>query len=97
MNYKFIDLFSGSGAFSYILEKYGYECVLANDILEESKLIYELNNKKNIFKIDDILNIKNEEIPSFSVLTGGFNCQPFSIAGKDLVLKMKELIVFGKL
>ena len=83
MNYKFIDLFSGSGAFSYILE--------------ESKLIYELNNKKNIFKVDDILNIKNEEIPSFSVLTGGFNCQPFSIAGKRLGFEDERTNSFWKI
>lgn len=98
MKSTFIDLFSGTGAFSYVLEKNNYECVFANDLLQESKVIYELNNKKNIFHLEDINNIKIEEtIPKFDILTGGFNCQPFSIAGKRLGFRDNRTNSFWKI
>ena len=80
---RFIDLFSGTGAFSYVFEKHNFECVFANDMIESSKKIYELNNKSGIFKLGDLNQIKIEDIPNHDILCGGFPCQPFSIAGKQ--------------
>lgn len=51
MVYTFIDLFAGTGAFSHILEKKGCKCVFANDIVKESKEMYELNNPSLPFTI----------------------------------------------
>ena len=48
MNKKLADLFSGTGAFSYVFENNGFNCVFANDMVAESKSIYELNNKNKI-------------------------------------------------
>ena len=97
MNNKFIDLFAGTGAFSYVLEKYGFECVFANDMIESSKKIYELNNKEGIFKLGDLNNIKLEEIPNHNILCGGFPCQPFSIAGKQKGFEDERSNVFWKI
>ena len=55
MSNKIVDLFAGTGAFSYVFEKYNFECVFANDMMEISKNIYELNNTtSNIFKLETL-------------------------------------------
>ena len=71
---KFVDLFSGTGAFSFVFEKNGFECVFANDMVESSKKIYELNNKPGVFKFENLHNIKTTLIPPHNVLCGGFPC-----------------------
>lgn len=43
-----IDLFAGTGAFSYIANKYGIKCIYANDIDESAKKIYELNHDNKL-------------------------------------------------
>jgi len=95
---KCVDLFSGTGAFSYILEKNGIECVFANDILPESKTIYSLNNtNNNIFNVGDLNSIKPELIPKHDILCGGFPCQPFSIAGEKKGFDDSRSNVFWKI
>ena len=96
---KCVDLFAGTGAFSYVLEKHGFECVFANDMLPNSKKIYELNNDKEdkIFRLDDLHNVDVDEIPSHDLLCGGFPCQPFSIAGNQNGFNDKRSNVFWKI
>jgi len=80
---KMIDLFAGTGAFTLAFEKTGgVECVFANDMVETSKTIYDCNFENHKLTLKDIHDVKVEEIPSHNILTGGFPCQPFSIAGK---------------
>jgi DNA (cytosine-5)-methyltransferase 1 len=80
---KMIDLFAGTGAFTLAFEKTGsVECVFANDMVESSKIIYDCNFQNHELTLKDIHDVKVEEIPSHNILTGGFPCQPFSIAGK---------------
>jgi DNA (cytosine-5)-methyltransferase 1 len=109
MNNSFIDLFSGTGAFSYVLEKNGFKCVFANDMIKESKSIYELNNSESEtnsvsttgldtkFKLEDLNEINVEDIPKHNILCGGFPCQPFSIAGKQKGFDDKRSNVFWKI
>jgi DNA (cytosine-5)-methyltransferase 1 len=82
---KMIDLFAGTGAFTLAFQKTGkVECVFANDMVETSKTIYDCNfqNQNHELTLKDIHDVKVEEIPKHDILTGGFPCQPFSIAGK---------------
>ena len=79
---KYIDLFAGTGAFSYVLENKGFQCVLANDIVESSKEIYSKNHQSSPFILGDLNDINVTTIPKHDLLCAGFPCQPFSIAGK---------------
>ena len=94
---KMIDLFAGTGAFTYAFENTGkVECVFANDMVDESKKIYDANfNHKLTF--GDMNDIKVADIPKHDILTGGFSCQPFSIAGKQEGFKDKRSNVFWKI
>lgn len=97
-NYKFIDLFTGTGAFSYALEKNNkFECVFANDMVKSSKQIYELNNPTHSFTLQDLNTINVDNIPSHNILCGGFPCQPFSIAGNKKGFEDKRSNVFWKI
>jgi DNA (cytosine-5)-methyltransferase 1 len=79
---KMIDLFAGTGAFSYAFIKTGLvDVVFANDISEDSKNIYDLNFSGHKLTIGDINKIDIKTIPNHDILCGGFPCQPFSIAG----------------
>jgi DNA (cytosine-5)-methyltransferase 1 len=96
MTYKFIDLFSGTGGFSYCLEKHGFKCVFSNDNNKNSKLIYNLNHDSK-FVLKDILDVDVEDIPSHDILCGGFPCQPFSVAGKRKGFDDERSNVFWKI
>lgn len=94
---RLVDLFAGTGAFTLAFEQTGkVECVFANDINESSKKIYDLNfNHKLTLK--DINEVEPKDIPSHDILTGGFPCQPFSIAGKQMGFEDDRSNVFWKI
>lgn len=96
-NYKFIDLCSGTGAFNIILTKYGAECVFSNDYEQSSKIINDKNKLCNNFICQDINTINVENIPEHNILTAGFPCQPFSIAGEKKGFNDKRSNVFIKI
>ncbi|NOU37797.1 MAG: DNA (cytosine-5-)-methyltransferase [Ferruginibacter sp.] len=84
---KFIDLFAGIGGirlgFENSFKKLGFktECVLTSEIKPYALKCLK-HNFKNDFFAGDIFDIKNEFIPDFDFLLGGFPCQPFSAGGK---------------
>jgi len=83
---KFIDLFSGIGGIKIGFENAGFQCVFSNDFDPYCKITFDLNfaeilKIKDQMVLEDITKIQSEKIPSFDVLTGGFPCQPFSVAG----------------
>jgi DNA (cytosine-5)-methyltransferase 1 len=82
--YSMIDLCAGTGAFSLAFENTGkVKTIFANDYEKNSKIIYDenFNTKLTLKDIHDI-DVK-KEIPEFDILTAGFPCQSFSIAGKQ--------------
>ena len=84
IKYKMIDLCAGTGAFSYAFEKTNkVEIIFANDIEPSAKKIYDINFSHKLV-LGDLHDIDNIDIPSHNILTCGFSCQPFSIAGKQL-------------
>lgn len=84
---KFIDLFAGLGGirlgFEQACQDRGIEteCVLTSEIKPYAIQTLKHNHLHENF-VGDIFQVKNEDIPSFDFLFGGFPCQPFSASGK---------------
>jgi DNA (cytosine-5)-methyltransferase 1 len=86
---KFIDLFAGIGGlrlgFEDAFKNAGLktECVMTSEIKPFGLKVLEANFSHDYF-VGDITKVKNEDIPDFDFLLGGFPCQPFSAGGKRL-------------
>lgn len=79
-NWRFIDLFSGIGAFNLALESFGAKRVFSCDIDRNANKIY-YDNFRDI-PSGDIKKIQAKDIPDHDILCAGFPCQSFSISGK---------------
>jgi len=79
---NFFDLFAGIGGFRLAFENEGYKCVGFCEIDKFARKLYKayFQPTKEV-EIHDARNIIPELLPDFEVLTAGFPCQPFSIAG----------------
>lgn len=80
--YTFIDLFSGIGGFRIAFSRNGCECIFSSDIDKYARETY-FNNFGDM-PSGDITKINEIDVPEHDILTAGFPCQSFSIAGKRL-------------
>jgi len=117
---KVLSLFSGcggldlgfEGGFTFLGEKYGkhpFKIVFANDIMPEAiesiKLNFNINQTPKAEDIKLFLNNTANTLPNVEIVTGGFPCQDFSVAGKrkgfnaergNLYKQMKRVIEISK-
>ena len=89
MTFTFIDLFAGIGGIRIAFERAGGKCVFSSEYDKFAQITYktifgEAPTFEDIFPVippGDITKLPPELVPDHDILTGGFPCQPFSIAG----------------
>lgn len=82
-NLTFIDLFAGIGGMRLAFEAAGCKCVLTCEIDESALKTYKANfvaNETHIYH-NNILTLYKTTVPKHDILSAGFPCQPYSIAG----------------
>jgi len=84
--FRFIDLFAGIGGIRQAFEAHGGQCVFSSEWDNWCRKTYFENFGE--MPHGDINHIKPKEVYDHDILTAGFPCQPFSIAG---VSKKKSL------
>ncbi len=95
---KILELFSGYGTASFALKQLGidFEIIGYSDIDKYANQCFKQNHWRNMpFSLDefgtnythelgDVTKIDPNKLKDFDLLTGGFPCQAFSVAGKGL-------------
>ena len=95
---KHVDLFAGTGAFTLACQNNGCNTIFANDLCKNAKATYDLNfGTKHQLNLGDLNEVDVSTIPAHDILTGGFPCQPFSVAGKRKGFEDQRSNVFFKI
>jgi DNA (cytosine-5)-methyltransferase 1 len=74
------ELFAGIGGAGLAFKNAGFDIIWANEIDKKARLTYSLNFNHTLIN-DDMRNLDVEKLEKVDILTGGFPCQAFSIAG----------------
>lgn len=77
--FTFIDLFAGIGGFRIALENLGGKCLFSSEWNKFARMTYQANYGDE--PVGDIRLVPENGVPEHDILTAGFPCQPFSIAG----------------
>jgi DNA (cytosine-5)-methyltransferase 1 len=83
---RFLDLFAGIGGFRLALEQAGHKCVGFCEIDKFARQTYKANfDTEGEVEWHDITAVTDDDVRqlgSVDIITGGFPCQAFSVAGK---------------
>lgn len=90
--FRFIDLFAGIGGARLGLEAAGGRCVFASELDKFARQTYVANFGDE--PAGDIRAISAATIPDHEVLSAGFPCQPFSLAGVSKKRSLRKPIGF---
>ena len=78
--YRVGELFAGIGGIGRGFQKAGFEIVWANEIDTQACITYAQNFTHLVIN-EDMQEVDAHALPKIDVLTGGFPCQAFSVAG----------------
>ena len=86
---NFLDLFAGIGGFRFGMERAGHKCVGYCEIDKYARASYQaIHDTEGETDYKDITEVTDEEFRKLrgkvDIICGGFPCQAFSIAGKQL-------------
>ena len=86
---RFLDLFAGIGGFRLGMERAGHKCIGFCEIDKYARASYQaIHDTEGEIDFKDITEVTNEEFRKLrgkvDIICGGFPCQAFSIAGKQL-------------
>lgn len=78
--YSLVSLFAGAGGLDIGFERSGFKTIWANDIDKDACETHRLWSNAEVV-CGDISKINLNNIPDSEIITGGFPCQGFSLAG----------------
>ncbi len=90
MSFRVASMFAGIGGIDLGFSQSGCKVVWANELDSAACKTYRHNFPDINLIEQDIHKVDIESIPDFDILTAGFPCQPFSIAGKQEGFKDKR-------
>lgn len=74
-------LFSGVGGIEFAFKKAGCDIIWANEIDHNACNTFKLNHRNTELIEEDIKNLSADNLKYVDIITAGFPCQPFSLAG----------------